>query len=219
MPKTSRPTLSAISISASRWRRRSDGVSVAPVVGSDIAAAKLSMPICIVLSLAGCVLTLFTRLKFYRRLIGTLSTVLIRCAERRAVTDRFRLKYPRRRKGSGDLHGLQSRRFGLSRTEWWVRLPHASANSFRRRTKRLHSIDLRKSTRVVWWNVLYVSLRRCRAAEALKQIERRPYALSATGIGLRAHRLERVSHYSNLLPQLRFGTSSQLATREACSRV
>src|SRR5438874_13526225 len=34
----------------------------------------------------------------------------------------------RRRKGSGDLPGLQSRRFGSSRAEWWVRLPHASAN-------------------------------------------------------------------------------------------
>ena len=33
----------------------------------------------------------------------------------------------RRRKGSGDLPGLQSRRFGPSRVEWWVRLPHASA--------------------------------------------------------------------------------------------
>src|SRR6266700_1890492 len=35
----------------------------------------------------------------------------------------------RRRKGSGDLPGLQSRRFGPSRVEWWVRLPHASAIS------------------------------------------------------------------------------------------
>src|ERR1700682_1577851 len=34
---------------------------------------------------------------------------------------------PRRRKGSGDLPGLQSRRFGPSRVEWWIRLPHASA--------------------------------------------------------------------------------------------
>ncbi len=33
----------------------------------------------------------------------------------------------RRRKGSGDLPGLQSRRFGPLRVEWWVRLPHASA--------------------------------------------------------------------------------------------
>jgi hypothetical protein len=33
----------------------------------------------------------------------------------------------RRRKGSGDLPGLQSRRFGSSRVEWWIRLPHASA--------------------------------------------------------------------------------------------
>src|SRR5438477_10970367 len=37
----------------------------------------------------------------------------------------------RRRKGSGDLPGLQSRRFGSSRAEWWVRLPHASAISGR----------------------------------------------------------------------------------------
>ena len=36
----------------------------------------------------------------------------------------------RGRKGSGDLPGLQSRRFGPSRVEWWIRLPHASANSF-----------------------------------------------------------------------------------------
>src|SRR6266705_1545734 len=35
----------------------------------------------------------------------------------------------RRRIWSGDLPGLQSRRFGPSRVEWWVRLPHASANS------------------------------------------------------------------------------------------
>jgi len=34
----------------------------------------------------------------------------------------------RRRKGSGDLPGLQSRRSGSSRAVWWVRLPHASAN-------------------------------------------------------------------------------------------
>src|SRR5713101_9383197 len=33
----------------------------------------------------------------------------------------------RGRKGSGDLPGLQSRRFGPSRVEWWIRLPHASA--------------------------------------------------------------------------------------------
>src|SRR2546430_1451907 len=36
----------------------------------------------------------------------------------------------RRRIWSGDLPGLQSRRFGPSRVEWWVRLPHASANFF-----------------------------------------------------------------------------------------
>ena len=29
--------------------------------------------------------------------------------------------------GSGDLPGLQSRRFDPSRVEWWIRLPHASA--------------------------------------------------------------------------------------------
>ncbi len=33
----------------------------------------------------------------------------------------------RRRKGSGDPPGLQSRRSGPSRVGWWVRLPHASA--------------------------------------------------------------------------------------------
>src|SRR5579883_2522912 len=37
------------------------------------------------------------------------------------------LYFSRRRKGSGDLPGLQSRRFGPSRVEWWIRLPHASA--------------------------------------------------------------------------------------------
>jgi hypothetical protein len=40
------------------------------------------------------------------------------------------IRSQRRRKGSGDLPGLQSRRFGSSRVEWWVRLPHASAKSF-----------------------------------------------------------------------------------------
>ena len=35
----------------------------------------------------------------------------------------------RRRMGSGDLPGLQSRRSGPSRAEWWIRLPHASAIS------------------------------------------------------------------------------------------
>src|ERR1700684_2629709 len=35
----------------------------------------------------------------------------------------------RRRKGSGDPPVLQSRRFGPSRVEWWVRLPHASATT------------------------------------------------------------------------------------------
>src|SRR5580704_15424206 len=34
----------------------------------------------------------------------------------------------RGRKGSGDLPGLQSRRFDPSRAEWWIRLPHASAS-------------------------------------------------------------------------------------------
>src|SRR5206468_12356002 len=33
----------------------------------------------------------------------------------------------RRRKGSGDLPGLQSRRFDSSRVESWIRLTHASA--------------------------------------------------------------------------------------------
>ena len=36
----------------------------------------------------------------------------------------------RGRKGSGDLPGLQSRRFGPSRVEWWIRLPHASAKNY-----------------------------------------------------------------------------------------
>src|SRR5712692_10201102 len=41
----------------------------------------------------------------------------------------IQLYFSRGRKGSGDLPGLQSRRFGPLRVEWWVRLPHASANS------------------------------------------------------------------------------------------
>src|SRR5712664_1739147 len=47
MPKTSRPTRSASSISSSRWCMRATGLSVRPVAGSEIAAAKLSIPICI----------------------------------------------------------------------------------------------------------------------------------------------------------------------------
>src|SRR5712664_2714023 len=39
----------------------------------------------------------------------------------------IQLYFSRGRKGSGDLPGLQSRRFGPSRVEWWIRLPHASA--------------------------------------------------------------------------------------------
>jgi len=42
----------------------------------------------------------------------------------------------RRRKGSGDLPGLQSRRFGPSRAEWWIRLPHASAKSEQKKSQR-----------------------------------------------------------------------------------
>src|SRR6266852_8000143 len=41
----------------------------------------------------------------------------------------IQLYFSRGRKGSGDPPGLQSRRFGSSRVEWWVRLPHASATS------------------------------------------------------------------------------------------
>src|SRR5260370_8094802 len=36
------------------------------------------------------------------------------------------LYFPRRRKGSEDFPGLQSRRFAPYRTELWIRLPHAS---------------------------------------------------------------------------------------------
>src|ERR1700722_11890195 len=46
--ETSRPTWSASSISSSRCCIRSTGLSVRPVAGSEIAAAKLSMPICII---------------------------------------------------------------------------------------------------------------------------------------------------------------------------
>ena len=42
----------------------------------------------------------------------------------------------RGRKGSGDLPGLQSRRSGPSRAEWWIRLPHASARSERKKRQR-----------------------------------------------------------------------------------
>jgi len=44
----------------------------------------------------------------------------------------------RRRKGSGDLPGLQSRRFGPSRVEWWIRLPHASARSEQKKSQNPH---------------------------------------------------------------------------------
>src|SRR6202158_5355763 len=47
MPKTSRPTRSASSISSNKWCMRSTGLSVRPVAGSEMAAAKLSIPICI----------------------------------------------------------------------------------------------------------------------------------------------------------------------------
>src|SRR6266436_4465465 len=47
----------------------------------------------------------------------------------RVTSREIQLYFSRGRKGSGDLPGLQSRRFGPSRVEWWIRLPHASANS------------------------------------------------------------------------------------------
>src|SRR5437588_8466752 len=53
--------------------------------------------------------------------------VILACPIKCTSHDRLRT---RRRKGSGDLPGLQSWRFGPSRVEWWVRLPHASANCF-----------------------------------------------------------------------------------------
>src|SRR6267142_455130 len=46
----------------------------------------------------------------------------------RVTSREIQLYFSRGRKGSGDLPGLQSRRFGPSRVEWWIRLPHASAN-------------------------------------------------------------------------------------------
>src|SRR5271169_4852235 len=46
MPKTSRPTWSASSISSSRFCMRWTGLIVRPVAGSEMAAAKLSTPIC-----------------------------------------------------------------------------------------------------------------------------------------------------------------------------
>src|SRR6266436_2109115 len=45
----------------------------------------------------------------------------------RVTSREIQLYFSRGRKGSGDLPGLQSRRFGPSRVEWWIRLPHASA--------------------------------------------------------------------------------------------
>src|SRR5712664_1004802 len=45
----------------------------------------------------------------------------------RVTSHEIQLYFSRGRKGSGDLPGLQSRRFGPSRVEWWIRLPHASA--------------------------------------------------------------------------------------------
>ena len=47
--------------------------------------------------------------------------------ESRVTSHEIQLYFSRGRKGSGDLRGLQSRRFGPSRVEWWIRLPHASA--------------------------------------------------------------------------------------------
>jgi len=47
MPKTSRPTLSASSISPSKWAMRSTPGLSETCAGSEIAAAKLSIPICI----------------------------------------------------------------------------------------------------------------------------------------------------------------------------
>src|SRR5258705_1571359 len=68
MPKTSRPTLSASSISSSRWCMRFTGLSVRPVAGSEIAAAKLSIPICIDVTSPG---------QLSIRLIGALRRYLI----------------------------------------------------------------------------------------------------------------------------------------------
>src|SRR6266436_9141424 len=47
----------------------------------------------------------------------------------RVTSREIQLYFSRGRKGSGDSPGLQSRRFGPSRVEWWVRLPHASART------------------------------------------------------------------------------------------
>src|SRR5712671_1127247 len=47
MPKTSRPTWSARTISSSRLSMRWIGLTVRPVAGSEMTAPKLSIPICI----------------------------------------------------------------------------------------------------------------------------------------------------------------------------
>src|ERR1700693_1618212 len=47
MPKTSKPTRSASSISSSKFCIRSTGLRLRPVVGSEMTAPKLSTPICI----------------------------------------------------------------------------------------------------------------------------------------------------------------------------
>src|SRR5882724_1692291 len=69
----------------------------------------------------------------------------------RVTSHEFQLYFSRGRKGSGDLPGLQSRRFGPSRVEWWIRLPHASANSSLIRTppERRRGASVRRSVEFI----------------------------------------------------------------------
>src|SRR5882672_10293598 len=69
----------------------------------------------------------------------------------RVTSREIQLYFSRGRKGSGDLPGLQSRRFGPSRVEWWIRLPHASANSSLIRTppERRRGASVRRSVEFV----------------------------------------------------------------------
>src|SRR6267154_2440974 len=80
MPKTSRPTLSASLISSSRCCTRSTGLIVRPVAGSEMAAAKLSTPICI-FATPVCRLPLDDHLAFWSHVHSEAFLVLETCRE------------------------------------------------------------------------------------------------------------------------------------------
>ncbi len=85
--------------------------------------------------------------------------LLLRAGTSAGETPALRYNRARRRKGSGDSPGLQSRRFDRLPAEWWVRLPHASAKgssasthsatpAHRLKTRATFSADARRSTPV-----------------------------------------------------------------------